>query len=204
MYSLFHKVENNVLAERPKSAKQVRNGIINFPAPATDDDYRAHGFWPIVGNAPAYDAATQHLSGPTYVIDTVAETVTRSWTVTDIPIEDLRAAKIQALTEKVKAVLDAHMADYSEWEAVIWPDLKREAEQYQADDTVGPYMTAEIGGKYATADELAAVVLQRSDAMKDLRAAVILNRQAHEAAINDPDATAADIAGHDIGAGWPA
>jgi hypothetical protein len=95
----------------------------------------------------------------------------------------LKEHKQDALTAFAKKYISNAMSDYSEWEAISWPLLIAEAEAYQKDGTVGEYMAAEIGVKYPDAESLATVIMQRKDAMKALRAGVILARQVKEAAI---------------------
>ena len=95
----------------------------------------------------------------------------------------MRSEKLQALTNYAKSFLSAAMSDYSEWEAISWPMMITESEKFQTDGTIGEYMAAEIGVKYPDAESLATVILQRKEAMKALRAGVILVRQAKEAAI---------------------
>lgn len=94
-----------------------------------------------------------------------------------------KAQKYKDLSKYAKNILSNAMSDYSEWEAISWPLLISEAEQFQIDGTVGEYMAAEIGVKYPTAADLAAVLLQRKEIMKQLRAGVVLVRQQKEAEI---------------------
>lgn len=102
-----------------------------------------------------------------------------------LSVDELKTQKHAALTVFAKSYMSAQMSDYSEWEAISWPMLIQEAERFTADGTVGEYMTAEIGVKYPTATDLAAVILQRKEMMKQLRAGVVLWRQVKEAEIHE-------------------
>lgn len=113
-----------------------------------------------------------------------------------------KADKSAELTAYVKQYLSAAMNDYSEWEAILWPILIQEAEQFAADGTVGEYMAAEIGVKYPTAADLATIVFQRKEAMKQLRAGVVLTRQRKEAQIEAAE-TVEDLNKITIQEGWP-
>jgi hypothetical protein len=114
----------------------------------------------------------------------------------------LKDHKQAALTTFAKQYLSSAMSDYSEWEAISWPLLIAEAEAYQKDGTVGEYMAAEIGVKYPTAGDLAAIIVARKDAMKTLRAGVVLVRQQMEAAI-EAATTMAELNAVNIQTGWP-
>jgi hypothetical protein len=78
--------------------------IGNTSIGANATDVQQFGLYPIVGSEPAYDPATQRLSGPTYQI--AGDTVERVYTVEAIPAEEL-AAKLQAeIVEATQARLD--------------------------------------------------------------------------------------------------
>ena len=62
------------------------------------------GYFPMVGDAPTYDPATQRLTGPAYEID--GETVKRNYTVEDIPLAELTARLIEQITAATQARLD--------------------------------------------------------------------------------------------------
>jgi hypothetical protein len=119
-----------------------------------------------------------------------------------VSVADLKAKKLAELTTYAKQYLSTAMQDYSEWEAISWPILIQEAEKFAADGTVGEYMTAEIGVKYPTASDLAAILLQRKEIMKQLRAGVVLVRQQKEAQI-EAATTIEDLNDINISTGWP-
>jgi hypothetical protein len=114
----------------------------------------------------------------------------------------LKEHKQDALTTFAKQYLSSAMADYSEWEAICWPMLITESEKFQDDGTIGEYMAAEIGVKYPDAESLALVILARKDAMKSLRAGVVLVRQTKEAAIENAE-TIEELNDVQIASGWP-
>lgn len=85
--------------------------------------------------------------------------------------------KTQEIYKHAKVLLNNFADQYSSFEASAWAELRKEALQFQVDGTVGDYMTLEIGGKYATAADLATEVLTNSTAMMSYRADVIKKRQ---------------------------
>jgi hypothetical protein len=78
MADFYCYVVNGVI-ERYNITKPKAHGNTAFGENVTDDELAALGYFPIVGEPPAYDGATERLEGPTY---TVGEgVVTRSYTV---------------------------------------------------------------------------------------------------------------------------
>ena len=111
---MYSKIENNEIVEKNISAKQARRNQLNFPpaAKATDDDYRAIGYWPQTGIRPEYSRETQTLSGPKYVIDSDTQTVNLIWTVTDISAEDIAARVQRKTTTAIQDMLDRQAQEY--------------------------------------------------------------------------------------------
>ena len=62
------------------------------------------GYFPMVGDAPVYDPATQRLTGPIYEVD--GETIKRVYAVEDIPMEELTASFIRSVEEATQTRLD--------------------------------------------------------------------------------------------------
>jgi hypothetical protein len=128
--------------------------------------------------------------------------VTATYTVQDKPLAQVQGEQTARAIAKAKEVIASFTTDYSEWEAMAWPLLITEANQFLQDGTVGPYMQSEIGDKYPTAAILAQVILGKAEVMKDLRAAVIIHRQELEAQI-DAATTPQEAADVSINEGWP-
>jgi len=108
--------------------------------------------------------------------------------------------KIDELNKEAIRVMDNVMAEYSTWEASAWSILREEAIQFLVDGTVGDYMAMEIGIKY-NASQLALTILAKAEVMKDIRASIIKNRQAHEIAI-DELTSIEDFDDYDLSTGW--
>lgn len=71
----------------------------------TESGAAEHDIFPITGSAPAYDAATQRIAGPSYQLD--GREIKRIYTVVAIPLEEIAAKVIAEITEKTQARLDA-------------------------------------------------------------------------------------------------
>ena len=80
----------------PFSTPQASIGSVTFPG--------EHDLYPITGSEPAYDPATQRLSGPTYQF--TGDAVERVYTVTDIPAEELKAAFVESVVTATQSRLD--------------------------------------------------------------------------------------------------
>jgi hypothetical protein len=86
---------------RPKAIGNTQIGTT-----ATDDDLRDLGFYPVVGEAPAYDQATQRLDGPVYQI-TAERNVERVYTIIPLtPAEIITKAK-EPLEAALENMLDS-------------------------------------------------------------------------------------------------
>jgi hypothetical protein len=141
-------------------------------------------------------------TGGDYAYDGTWTLTTQGTAKKQAEFDAAKAQKYKDLSQYAKTILSNAMSDYSEWEAISWPLLISEAEQFQVDGTVGEYMVAEIGVKYPAAADLAAVILQRKEVMKQLRAGVVLVRQQKEAEIEATE-TIEQLNGIDITEGWP-
>ena len=116
-------------------------------------------------------------------------------------LELAKELKIAEVNEFAELLFNQSIQGYSQWEAIAWPILREEAIQFQLDDTIGDYMALEIGNKYTSAADLAAIILGKADALKHLRAMIIMNRQDHEIAI-DGLSTIEEVDGYDFSVGW--
>lgn len=136
--------------------------------------------------------------------------VIQDWLDAGNPIEPYRrfATLEQARSELMREVyahaarlIDQATAGYAAGEMAAWTDLEREAAQYQADDTIGPLMQAEIDQGQRDAATLADIVLRKAEGLRQWRAAVIGARTKHAAAIQSAELTTLQT--YDTGTGWP-
>lgn len=81
---------------------QLPIAIGNTSIPAGATDVARFGLYPIVGSEPTYDSATQRLAGPAYAFD--GTQVNRVYTVEDIPVEELNAARKQAILAELQTI----------------------------------------------------------------------------------------------------
>jgi hypothetical protein len=102
-YDFYCYVQNGVI-ERYNIAKPKAHGNTAFGENATDVELVQHGYFPIVGETPAYDSSTERLEGPVYAVGDGV--VTRTYTVVPIPHSDI----IAPVWEKIKAERDRRKA----------------------------------------------------------------------------------------------
>jgi len=93
----YAKVINNEIVEYNKSLPVATESTI-FGINATDAELAVAGFYPIVGTEPTYDNATHKNNGVSYTFD--GTQVNKVYDIVVIPLDDLKANKIQALKEK--------------------------------------------------------------------------------------------------------
>lgn len=91
MADFYCYVQNGVIERynitKPK-AHQLPDGSNHvYGTNVTDAELAADGYFPIVGEAPVYDSATQRLEGPVYAVGNGV--VTRSYTANEIPRVEL-------------------------------------------------------------------------------------------------------------------
>jgi hypothetical protein len=116
-------------------------------------------------------------------------------------LEQARSELIREVYAHAARLIDQATAGYAAGEMAAWTDLEREAAQYQADDTIGPLMQAEIDQGQRDAATLADIVLRKAEGLRQWRAAVIGARTKHAAAIQSAELTTLQT--YDTGTGWP-
>jgi len=89
MYAL---IENGEITRYNIDFPAVVNGV-SFSKGSTEEDARANGLVPIVGDEPAYNPERERLAGPQYVID--GAQVNRVFTVEQIPDSE-RAGQVRS------------------------------------------------------------------------------------------------------------
>lgn len=89
MYAL---IENGEITRINIDFPAVVNGV-SFSKGSTEEDARANGLVPIVGDEPAYNPERERLAGPQYVID--GAQVKRVFTVEQIPDSE-KSAQVRA------------------------------------------------------------------------------------------------------------
>lgn len=158
--------------------------------------------FPITGSAPAYDSATQRLSGPTYSF--TGTEVQRVYTVDDIPLADLKAVLIDRINTQ-RDTLETQGFDYS-------------GKRFQSDErsaarianaaltaqTVGATFTVDWAAEDNTTLTLDAAGMLGMQAALTQRAATLHYYGRTLKAQVDASTTASELAAIDVTAGWPA
>jgi len=106
--SRFCFVENGVI--RKYNVRQKDTGLgINSPL----ETYTAKGCYPLLDNVPSIDTATQRIGGSSYSIDEVTKTVTKVYTVVDIPLEEIIAKKITDGEAYLKSTVNTELQKFN-------------------------------------------------------------------------------------------
>lgn len=105
-HDLFAKVEDGEYTRLNVTQQQARLGQINFPTEPDEDDFRDIGYWPITGTRPAEDQ-WQHVTGPTYSVNTENRTVERNYTVTDYTLAERKEVMEAAIKAKRETLIAA-------------------------------------------------------------------------------------------------
>ena len=107
----YCKVNNGVIEKYNLTRKSFGVGANSDESTCSDK-----GYYLVIDNVPTIDTATQRVSGSTYTIDEVTKTVTKVYTVVDIPQEELIAKKVLEgetyIKTTVKGVVDAFNTKY--------------------------------------------------------------------------------------------
>ena len=107
----FCLVENNNITKYNLSQSSTGLGV-NSPI----ETYNSKGYYELIDNVPAIDTSVQRVSGSVYEVDAVAKTVTKVYTVVDIPQTELITKKVQQgeqyIKDIVKGVVDAFNTKY--------------------------------------------------------------------------------------------
>lgn len=104
MNEIYCLIEDGAIARYNVQLPIVLNGTT---IPRGAEGVEAFGLYPVVGEAPEYDPATETRNGPTYAIE--GQTVRRAWVVAAKTADDLEALK-SAFIRRVDADVDAIFA----------------------------------------------------------------------------------------------
>jgi predicted HTH transcriptional regulator len=108
---MYCKVNNGVIEKYNLTRKSFGVGENSSESTCSDK-----GYYLVVDNVPTVDTTTQRVAGSTYTIDEVTKTVVKTYSVIDIPLEELIAKKIvdgeTYIKTTVKSVIDAFNTKY--------------------------------------------------------------------------------------------
>ena len=97
----YCKVENGQIVKYNQSRKDFGVQVNSDEATCSD-----RGYYLVIDNKPSYDAELQRVGGNDHIIDEVAKTVTKTYNVVDIPLEELQATKNKLVETTVQTMLD--------------------------------------------------------------------------------------------------
>lgn len=199
MADFYCYVVNGVI-ERYNIQKPKAHGNTAFGAGVTDEELSEHGYFPIVGEAPAYDSATQRLEGPVYAVGDGV--VTRTYQVVAKPLADLQASKREAVNAECDRRMSLLVATYPVQEVATFAKQETEARAYVADNAAAtPLIDAMALNRDIPKAELVARIIAKADAFAAYAGKIVGYRQKLEDMIDA--ATIETIGSIDPLAGWP-
>ena len=108
---MYCKVNNGVIEKYNLTRKSFGVGENSSESTCSDK-----GYYLVVDNVPTIDTAIQRVSGSAYAIDELTKTVVKTYSVIDIPLEEIIAKKIAEgetyIKTTVKGVVDAFNTKY--------------------------------------------------------------------------------------------
>ena len=85
---MYCKVNNGVIEKYNLTRKSFGVGANSDEATCSDK-----GYYKVIDNVPTIDTAIQRVSGSAYAIDELTKTVVKTYSVIDIPLEEIIAKK---------------------------------------------------------------------------------------------------------------
>jgi len=176
----------------------VTPGAIIRRAEVAGDPNPAKGLSWIPDNPPDYDPARQTRTQDSPVPVDAAEV---PYSVVDIPLADIRAARKILLRNAFEARGLALVAGYAPTERETWPEQVRAAMAYQANSEGDHDYLEGLAKEGESLATVAATILAKHAAFLGASAPLVRNRRALEAAIDAAETIDAVLA-VDIDAGW--
>ena len=105
---MYCKVNNGVIEKYNLTRKSFGVGANSDEATCSDK-----GYYLVIDNAPTIDTTTQRVSGSTYTIDEITKTVVKTYTVIDIPLEELLAKKIAEGEAYLKSTVNSELQKFN-------------------------------------------------------------------------------------------
>ena len=124
---MYCKVNNGVIEKYNLTRKSFGVGENSSESTCSDK-----GYYKVIDNVPAVDTTTQRVAGSTYTIDEATKTVVKTYSVIDIPLEELIATK----NKFVETTVQKHIND-----TVV-------AKGYDDENSIAKYLT--VGNVFYT------------------------------------------------------
>lgn len=197
---MYAKVEDNAVvrvASRPK-------WLDASGASVDDETLAAHGWLPVLTEPPPHNSALQFAKErEAHRWFVSIDHVSVVYDLVDIPIEEIRAAKLREVRQTYDAVIQFIADDYPAYERESWPMQVGEADALLADaGAVTPWIDSAASGRGITRLDLAQRIKANDAAYRMFHGFVSGIRQGHEDAILALDTRQA-IVDYDATARWP-
>ncbi len=95
-----HVIDGEISQVKVPKGSRFKGKSLGLESP--DATYAKYGLYPQAGERPAYNAKTQVLTGPEYGWDARGKVVNLTWSVTDKPIDDIKAALLAKANKEEK------------------------------------------------------------------------------------------------------
>ena len=105
---MYCKVNNGVIEKYNLTRKSFGVGANSDEATCSDK-----GYYLVIDNAPTIDTTTQRVSGSTYTIDEITKTVVKTYSVIDIPLEELLVKKIAEGEAYLKSTVNSELQKFN-------------------------------------------------------------------------------------------
>ena len=105
---MYCKVNNGVIEKYNLTRKSFGVGANSDEATCSDK-----GYYLVIDNAPTIDTTTQRVAGSTYTIDEATKTVVKTYSVIDIPLEELISKKIAEGEAYLKSTVNSELQKFN-------------------------------------------------------------------------------------------
>jgi hypothetical protein len=105
---MYCKVNNGVIEKYNLTRKSFGVGENSSESTCSDK-----GYYKVIDNVPTIDTTTQRVSGSAYTIDEATKTVVKTYSVIDIPLEELLAKKIAEGEAYLKSTVNSELQKFN-------------------------------------------------------------------------------------------
>ena len=105
---MYCKVNNGVIEKYNLTRKNF--GVGENSSESTCND---KGYYLVIDNVPTIDTTTQRVAGSTYTIDEITKTVIKTYSVIDIPLDELISKKIAEGEAYLKSTVNSELQKFN-------------------------------------------------------------------------------------------
>ena len=113
---MYARIESGSVVEGPRVLPDVWKNISNFSG-MSDAEKITQNWYPVEITKPEYDRRIQTRTGPVFTV--LMDQVQSVWTVTDLPLAEVKSALITQLKEETRDRIYANAPDYMQRNAAL-------------------------------------------------------------------------------------